>query len=249
MRRPDYDRRVVVTGVGVISPVGNDKETAWSNLVNGVSGLAPITYFDTSQDTTKMAGEVQGFDAKEWMDPKAARRSESSLHFGVAAGKQALADSGFELTDENRTEVGVIFGSGAGGQQLMIDNYVSLHDRGHRTVAPTFLANALGDSPSGMIAIETGAIGHNVAMVSACATGTHNIGEAAEAIRRGDCIAIISGSNEAPLIEVGHDGFSNMRGMGMPRPGEGPETVSRPFDATRDGFILGEGGGQVCVAT
>ena len=117
MRRPDYDRRVVVTGLGVISPVGNDKATAWSNLVNGVSGLGPITYFDTEPYEAKVAGEVHDFDAKVWMDPKAARRSESSLHFGVAAAKQALADSGFELTDENRTEVGVIFGSGAGGQR------------------------------------------------------------------------------------------------------------------------------------
>jgi 3-oxoacyl-(acyl-carrier-protein) synthase len=179
------------------------------------------------------------------MDAKAARRSESSLHFGVAAAKQALADSGFELTDENRTEVGVVFGSGAGGQQLMIDNYVGLTSRGNRTVAPTFIANALVDSCSGMIAIETGAIGHNVCMVSACATGTHNVGEAAEAIRRGDCIAVISGSTEAPLLEVAHAGFSNMRGMGLPRPGEPLETVSRPFDATRDGFVLGEGSGSL----
>jgi 3-oxoacyl-[acyl-carrier-protein] synthase II len=245
MRRPDYDRRVVVTGLGVISPVGNDKATAWSNLVSGNSGLDQITYFDTAPYEAKLAGEVQDFDAKEWMDPKAARRSESSLHFGVAAAKQALADSGFELTDANRADVGVIFGSGAGGQQLMIDNYVALHERGNRTVAPTFIANALVDSCSGMIAIETGAIGHNVCLVSACATGTHNVGEAAEAIRRGDCIAVISGSTEAPLLEVAHAGFSNMRGMGMPRPGEAPQTVSRPFDATRDGFVLGEGAGSL----
>jgi 3-oxoacyl-[acyl-carrier-protein] synthase II len=241
MRRPDYDRRVVVTGLGVISPVGNDTATAWSNLVNGVSGLGPITHFDTAPYEAKVAGEVHDFKAADWMDAKAARRSESSLHFGVAAAKQALADSGFVLDDENRTEVGVVFGSGAGGQQLMIDNYVALHDRGNRTVAPTFIANALVDSCSGMIAIETGAIGHNVCMVSACATGTHNVGEAAEAIRRGDCIAVISGSTEAPLLEVAHAGFSNMRGMGLPRPGEAPQTVSRPFDATRDGFVLGEG--------
>jgi 3-oxoacyl-[acyl-carrier-protein] synthase II len=245
MRRPDYDRRVVVTGLGVISPVGNDKATAWTNLVNGNSGLDQITYFDTDPYEAKVAGEVRDFDAKTWMDPKAARRSESSMHFGVAAAKQALTDSGFELTDENRTEVGVIFGSGAGGQQLMIDNYVALHERGNRTVAPTFIANALVDSCSGMIAIETGAIGHNVCMVSACATGTHNVGEAAEAIRRGDCIAVISGSTEAPLLEVAHAGFSNMRGMGLPRPGESPQTVSRPFDATRDGFVLGEGAGSL----
>jgi 3-oxoacyl-[acyl-carrier-protein] synthase II len=245
MRRPDYDRRVAVTGLGVISPVGNDKATAWDNLVNGVSGLGEITHFDTSPYEAKVAGEVRDFDAKEWMDPKAARRSETSLHFGVAAAKQALADSGFELTDENRTEVGVVFGSGAGGQQLMIDNYVTLQEKGPRTVAPTFIANALVDSCSGMIAIETGAIGHNVCMVSACATGTHNVGEGAEAIRRGDCIAVISGSTEAPLLEVAHAGFSNMRGMGLPRPGEEPQTVSRPFDATRDGFVLGEGAGSL----
>jgi len=245
MRRPDYDRRVVVTGLGVISPVGNDKTTAWNHLVEGVSGLDTITRFDPTPYEAKAAGEIRDFRAADWMDPKAARRSESSLHFGVAAAKQALADSGFELTDENRTEVGVIFGSGAGGQQLMIDNYVALHERGARTVAPTFIANALVDSCSGMIAIETGAIGHNMCVVSACATGTHNVGEAAEAIRRGDCIAVITGSTEAPLLEVAHAGFSNMRGMGMPRPGESLQTVSRPFDATRDGFVLGEGAGSL----
>ncbi len=245
MRKPDYDRRVVVTGLGVISSVGNDPKTAWANLVNGVSGLGPITRFDTTPYEAKLGGEVHDFDPAAWMDPKAARRSEASLHFGVAAGKQALADSGFEITDENRTEVGVVFGSGAGGQTLMIDNYVSMKARGPRTVAPTFIANALVDSASGMLAIETGAIGHNLCVVSACATGTHSIGEGAEAIRRGDCIAVISGSTEAPLLEVGHAGFSNMRGMGMPRPGEGPETVSRPFDATRDGFVLGEGAGSL----
>src|SRR4051794_24547441 len=207
--------------------------------------MGPITRFDPTPYEAKLAGEVHDFKASDWMDPKAARRSESSMHFGVAAAKQALASSGFELTDENRTEVGVIFGSGAGGQNLMLENWDSLNDRGPRTVAPTFIANALTESCSGMIAIETGAIGHNMCVVSACATGTHNVGEAAEAIRRGDCIAVISGSTEAPLLEVGHAGFSNMRGMGMPRPGEAPETVSRPFDLTRDGFVLGEGSGAL----
>ena len=245
MRKADYDRRVVVTGLGVISSVGNDIATAWGNLVNGVSGLGPITRFDTSAYEAKLGGEVHDFTASDWMDPKAARRSEASLHYGVAAAKQALTASGFELTDENRTEVGVVFGSGAGGQNLLLANYDALRVRGPRTVAPTFIANALPDSASGMIAIETGAIGHNMCVVSACATGTHNVGEAAEAIRRGDCIAVISGSTESPLIEVAHAGFTNMRGMGMPRPGEGPETVSRPFDATRDGFVLGEGSGSL----
>jgi len=245
LRKPDYNRRVVVTGLGVISSIGNDVATAWNNLVEGHSGLGLITKFDPSPYPAQWAGEVHDFEASDWMDAKAARRSESSLHFGVAAAKQALADSGFELTDENRTEVGVIFGSGAGGQSMMIDNYIALHERGNRTVAPTFIANALVDSTSGMIAIETGAIGHNVCMVSACATGTHNVGEAAEAIRRGDCIAVISGSTEAPLLEIGHASFSNMRGMGLPRPDEPFTTLSRPFDLTRNGFVLGEGAGSL----
>jgi 3-oxoacyl-(acyl-carrier-protein) synthase len=126
---------------------------------------------------------------------------------------------------------------------LMIDNYATLKEKGPNRVSPTFIANALVDSTSGMIAIETGAIGHNIAVVSACSTGTHNVAEAAEAIRRGDCLAVISGSTEAPLLEVAHAGFENMRGLGLPRPGEPIETVSRPFDATRNGFVLGEGAG------
>ena len=243
MRKPDYDRRVVVTGLGVISPVGNDVKTAWGNLVRGHSGLREITKFDVSRYEAKAAGEVRDFNATDWMDPKAVRRSESAMWFGVAAGKQAVADSGFEITDANREEVGVVFGSGAGGQQLMIDAWINLHEKGPRSVPPTFIANALVDSTSGMLAIETGAIGHNVCIVSACATGTHSVAEGAEAIRRGDCIAVISGSTEAPLLETAHAGFTNMRGMGMPRPGEGLETVSRPFDKTRDGFVLGEGAG------
>jgi len=245
VRKPDYDRRVVVTGLGVISPVGNDVTTAWGNLIRGQSGLREITKFDVSKYEAKAAGEVRDFNAAEWMDAKAVRRSETSMHFGVAAAKQALVDSGFEITDENREDVGIVFGSGAGGQQLMIEAWINLHEKGPRSVAPTFIANALVDSASGMIAIETGAIGHNVCIVSACATGTHNVAEGAEAIRRGDCIAVISGSTEAPLLETAHAGFTNMRGMGLPRPGEPLETVSRPFDKTRDGFVLGEGAGSL----
>jgi 3-oxoacyl-[acyl-carrier-protein] synthase II len=241
VRTPDYNRRVAVTGLGVISPVGNDKETAWDNLVRGRSGLVEITKFDSSRYEHHVAGEVRDFDAKAWMDPKAVRRSESSLHFGVAAAKQAIADSGFTIDDSNRVDVGVVFGCGGGGQSLFIENMATLNEKGPRSVSPTFIANGLVDSTSGMIAIETGAIGHNVCIVSACATGTHNVAEGAEAIRRGDCIAVISGSTEAPLLEVAHAGFANMRGLGSPRPGEGLETVSRPFDLTRDGFVLGEG--------
>ena len=245
MRKPDYERRVAVTGLGVVSPVGNDVPTAWDNLVRGKSGLAEITKFDVSRYEAKAAGEVRDFNPADWMDAKAVRRSESAMWFGVSAAKQALADSGFEITDENREDVGVVFGSGAGGQQLMIEAWINLHEKGPRSVPPTFIANALVDSTSGMISIETGAIGHNVCIVSACATGTHSVAEGAEAIRRGDCVAIISGSTEAPLLETAHAGFTNMRGMGLPRPGEPLQTVSRPFDKTRDGFVLGEGAGSL----
>jgi 3-oxoacyl-[acyl-carrier-protein] synthase II len=245
VRSPDYTRRVAVTGLGVISPVGNDKDTAWNHLVEGVSGLGEITRFDASGYDHHFGGEVRDFDPSAWMDPKAVRRSEHEMHFGVAAAKQSVADAGFEITDENRADVGVVFGSGAGGQLLMIGSYATLKERGPSRVPPTFIANALVDSTSGMIAIETGAIGHNICIVSACATGTHNVAEAAEVIRRGDCTAVISGSTEAPLIEVAHAGFENMRGLGMPRPGEAVQTVSRPFDRTRNGFVLGEGAGAL----
>jgi 3-oxoacyl-[acyl-carrier-protein] synthase II len=247
VRQPDYNRRVVVTGLGVVSPVGNDKQTAWDNLMNGRSGIGEITKFDVSRYEQKAAGEVKDFAPTDWMDAKAARRSEASLHYGVAAAKQAIADASFEITDANREDVGVVFGSGAGGQSLMIDNFQVLKEKGPQRVAPTFIANALVDSPSGMIAIETGAIGHNICIVSACATGTHNVAEGAEAIRRGDCIAVISGSTEMPLLEVGHAGFGNMRGLGNPRPGEPLASVSRPFDATRDGFVLGEGAASLLL--
>ena len=136
MRKPDYERRVVVTGLGVISSVGNDPKTAWSRLVNGVSGLVPLTRFDTTPYDAKWGGEVHDFVAGDWMDHKAARRSETTMAYGVASAKQAIADSGFEITDENRTEVGVVYGSGAGGQALMIESVNNLRDKGPRSVAP-----------------------------------------------------------------------------------------------------------------
>ena len=149
MRSPDFTRRVVVTGVGVVSPVGNDKDTAWTNLTEGRSGLDVLTRFDPSAYEANAAGEVKDFEPTAWMDAKAVRRSEREMHYGVAAAKQALTDSGFEITDANRVDVGVVFGSGAGGQQLMIDNFTTLVEKGPNRVQPTFIANALVDSTSG----------------------------------------------------------------------------------------------------
>jgi 3-oxoacyl-[acyl-carrier-protein] synthase II len=247
VRQPDYSRRVVVTGLGVISPVGNDKDTVWANLLNGVSGLREITRFDTSTYSHKWAGEVQDFDATAWMDPKAVRRSEPAMWYGVAAAKQAIADAGLEITDANREDIGVVYGTGAGGQTLMIENWEVLKTKGHNRVAPTFIANGLVDSTSGMIAIETGAIGTNLCVVTACSTGTNCVGEAAELIRRGDVHTVIAGSSEMPLLEVAHAGFGNMRGMGSPREGRPVADISRPFDRSRDGFVLGEGGGGLIL--
>ena len=241
MRRPDYNRRIVVTGLGTVSPIGNDVDTVWSNLVAGCSGRAPITRFDASGYESNVAGEVKGFDAREWMDFKAARRTGLNVQFGVAAAKQALADSGIQVTEQNRDDLGIIFASGAGEPKLMMDNKQIWDTKGARLVSPFFIANMLVDTASGQIAIETGIRGHNMAVVTACSTGTHSIGEAAEAIRRGDCTAIIAGSTESPIYEMVWVGFGSMRGIGTPRTGEPVQTVSRPFDLTRNGFILGEG--------
>ncbi len=247
MRRPDYDRRVAVTGLGIISPVGTSVDTAWDNIVNGVSGLNRITRWDPEVTSCHAAGEVNDFDPKEWMNFKAVRRTDKNVVFGVAAAKQAMADSGFEIDEGNAEEVGVYFGSGVGGPGLMADAIEALDDKGTKAVSPFFIANMLPDTASGQIAIELGAKGPNMAIVTACSTGTHNIGEAAEAIRRGDFIAGVCGSTETPLYEVGYVGFSNMRGMGTPREGRPLGDISRPFDRTRDGFVLGEGAGALLL--
>jgi 3-oxoacyl-[acyl-carrier-protein] synthase II len=247
MRRPDHTRRVVITGLGIVSPVGCSVDTAWSNIVAGRSGLGEITRWDTTNHDQKIAGEIKDFNAADWMDFKAARRTEINVVFGVAAAKQALTDSGLAVTSENRDDIGIIFGSGAGGPKLMMDNVAIWQNKGARLVSPFFIANMLPDTASGQIAIETGIRGHNMAVVTACSTGTHAVGEAAEAIRRGDCIAVIAGATESPLHEIVHIGFGNMRGMGLPRPGEPIQTACRPFDLTRNGFILGEGAGALMV--
>jgi 3-oxoacyl-[acyl-carrier-protein] synthase II len=247
VRKPDYNRRVVVTGMGVVSPIGNDLDTVWQNLVNGHSGIGKITHFDTTPYEHKAGGEVHDFDVTKFFNFKDARRTETTVHFAVASARMAVADSGLEITDENRYDVGVIYGSGGGGQGLFISNQEVWHSRGARSVSPFFIANGLVDASSGTIAIETGAKGHNFCPVSACSTGTTAIGEAAEAIRRGDCTAVIAGSAESPLLELVHIGFTNMRGLGTPLPGQPIGTVSRPFDRTRDGFVLGEGAGALIL--
>ena len=181
------------------------------------------------------------------MDFKAVRRTDKNVVFGVAAAKQAVADAGLVIDAGNAEDIGVIFGSGVGGPALMQDAMATLANKGPKSVSPFFIANMLPDTASGQIAIETGAKGNNMCIVTACSTGTHNIGEAAEGIRRGDFFAAICGATETPLYEVGYVGFSNMRGMGTPREGRPLTDISRPFDRTRDGFVLGEGAGALVV--
>jgi 3-oxoacyl-[acyl-carrier-protein] synthase II len=247
MRRPDFSRRVAVTGLGVISPIGQDIDTMWDSLSRGVSGLKRITRWDPSPYEAQVAGEINDFDGTQWMDFKAIRRTDRNVVLGVAAAKQALADSGLAVDESNRDDIGIYFGSGAGGPLLLMEQRLNWENKGQRTVSPFFIANMLPDTASGQIAIETGIRGPNMCIVTACSTGTHNIGEAAEGIRRGDFVACLTGATENPLHELAHIGFSNMRGMGLPRPGEPLEDVSRPFDKTRNGFVLGEGAGALML--
>lgn len=246
MRKPDFTRRVVVTGLGIVSPVGSDIQTAWDNLVAGRSGLREITYWDPSSTECRAAGEVHDLDPNVWMDFKAVRRTDKNVVFAVAAAKQAAADAGLEIDASTAEEVGVVFGSGAGGPGLMANAIETMKTR-PKSVSPFFIANMLPDTASGQIAIELGAKGPNMCVVTACSTGTNNIGEAAEGIRRGDFHTVITGSTETPLYEVAYIGFSNMRGMGTPREGRPLTDISRPFDRTRDGFVLGEGAGAMIL--
>ncbi len=247
MRKPDYSRRIAVTGLGIVSPIGSDIPTAWKNLVEGRSGLKRITRWDPEPYDCKVAGEVDDFDPTAWMNFKEVRRTDRNVVLGVAASKKALADAGLEVTEANRDDIAIYFGSGGGGSKLLMDNLETWEAKGARAVSPFFIANMLPDTASGQIAIETGIRGPNMCIITACSTGTHNIGEAAELIRRGDVVAAIAGSTETPLHELIHIGFSNMRGMGTPRPGEPDQTISRPFDITRNGFVLGEGAGAMIL--
>ena len=247
MRKPDFTRRVAVTGLGIVSPIGSEVDTVWQHLVDGVSGLGHITYWDPAPYDCQVAGEVHDFDPAAWMTFKEVRRTDKNVVLGVAAAKKALAHSGLEVSHANRDEIAVVFGSGGGGSRLLMESRQTWETKGARAVSPFYIANMLPDTASGQIAIETGIRGPNMCIVTACSTGTHNIGEAAELIRRGDVIAALAGSTESPLHELIHIGFSNMRGMGTPRPGEAEQTISRPFDITRDGFVLGEGAGAVIL--
>ncbi len=244
-------RRAVVTGYGVLSPVGIGADATWDALVSGRSGIDDITLFDSSPFEVKVAGEVKGFDATQYMDARDVRRHDRCTHLAVAATGEALrragllGDDGRVTGDVNRDRFGMVFGTGIGGIGILLEGQMTLVERGPRRVSPFLLPHMLPDSPSGQVAIQYGLRGPNMAVVSACATGGHAIGEAMEAIVRGQADVMLGAGAEAPLVPLAFAGFSQMRALGTPRdPDTGeydPKMASRPFDATRDGFVVAEG--------
>jgi len=230
-------RRVVVTGLGIVSPVGNDMPTSWANLIAGRSGIGPITLFDPSPFAVRIAGEVKGFDTVGHIEPKEARRMDRCSQFAVVATQEALADANLRMDREDAERVGVIIGSAAGGLGTVIEQQQVLIERGPRRLSPFFVQNMLCDSPSGQVAIATGAKGPNMAVVSACATGSHAVGEAMETIRRGDADVMIAGGAEATVLPLIIGGFVVMNALANH---EDPTKASRPFDAKRNGFVVSE---------
>jgi 3-oxoacyl-[acyl-carrier-protein] synthase II len=231
--------RVVVTGMGFVTPIGCDVETVWSNLVEGASGVGPVTRFDTSGYPTRIAAEVRGFSPEEHMDRKTARNAARYAQFALAAAQLGLADADLDPRDLDPQRVGVIVSSGIGGLDEIERNHRVMLQRGFRRMSPYVIPMMLNDMAPGLIATHTGARGPNFAVVSACASSTHAIGEAAALIRRGDADAVLAGGAEACITPFAMGGFCQMRAMSERN--DEPERASRPFDAGRDGFVMGEG--------
>ena len=238
-------RRVVVTGLGAITPLGNDVSSTWDGLTSGRSGIDRISLFDPSSLAVQIDGEVKGFDPLEYVDRKDLRRMDRNVQFAVAAARQAVADARLCIKSENAESVGVIVGSAIGGIKTMLDQQKVLDERGPTRLSPFFLQNLIPDTASGQVAIYLGAKGPNMAIVSACATGGHALGEAAETIRRGDADAMIAGGTEAAIVPLVVAGFTVMRALATDD--ESPQTACRPFDKTRQGFVMAEGAAMLVL--
>jgi len=237
--------RVVITGMGTINPLGLDVETTWQNLVAGKSGAGPITRFDPSPFLTKIACQVNDFDPEDYMDHKDARRLDRYIQFAIASTVQALKQAELTIDESNADDVGVIIGSGIGGLLTIDQGYHDLFEKGPMRVSPLTGPMMIANMAAGQIAITFGAAGPNFCIVSACATGTNVLGEAFELIRRGDAVAVIAGGSEAPFVPFGMAAFH--RTGALSRRNDDPERASRPFDAQRDGFVFGEGGGVMIL--
>ena len=234
-------RRVVITGLGILSPVGNSLAQAWDNIVNGRSGIAPITKFDASSLPSRFAGELKNFNPADWMSAKEVRRMDSFIHYGIAATKMAIDDAGLIVTEENAERIGVNVGSGIGGLPMIEDTVREIVAKGPRRISPFFVPGSIVNMVAGMISIIYGLKGPNVSMVSACTTAAHCIGDAARFIEYGDADVMIAGGAEATVSMAGIGGFCACKALSERN--DSPETASRPFDRDRDGFVLGEGAG------
>ncbi len=238
-------RRVVITGLGLLTPVGNKVEESWKNIVAGKSGIAPITAFDASDFTTRISGSVKNFDATEYLSVKDIKKMDLFIHFGIAAGVQALNDSGLEVTDENAERIGVAIGSGIGGLPTIEKNRDAFVAGGPRKISPFFVPSSIINMVSGNLSIMRGLKGPNISIVSACTTGAHNIGDAARMISYGDADVMVAGGSEMATSALGVGGFAAARALSTRN--DDPQAASRPWDRDRDGFVLGDGAGVVVL--
>ena len=238
-------RRVVVTGLGCVSPIGNSVTDSWDALLAGISGIATITRFDASPFSTHFAGEVKGFNVEDYMPGKEARHMDTFIHYGMAAGMQAMQDSGLQVTEENAERIGVIVGSGIGGLPMIEQTHTELTNRGPRRISPFFVPASIINMISGHLSIKYGLKGPNIAIVTACTTGLHCIGEAGRMIEYGDADVIIAGGAESTISPLGLGGFASARALSSRN--DDPATASRPWDKDRDGFVLGEGAGVMVL--
>ena len=239
-------RRVVITGLGIVSPVGSSLDLAWSNILAGKSGIVPITKYDVSLYTTRFAGLVsEDFKPESAMGPKELRKTDPFIHYGVAACKQALADAGIEITEANRERIGVLVGSGIGGIGKIEDEVESLHKGGPKKVSPFFVPGSIINMVSDYASIEMGIAGPSFATVSACTTAAHSIGVAARLIQAGDCDICLAGGAEAGSSPAGMAGFCQARALSTRN--DDPQHASRPWDKDRDGFVLGDGAGVLVL--
>ena len=238
-------RRVVVTGLGVVSPVGSTLDSFWAAIQAGESGIGPITYFDATAFDTKFAGQVKGFNIEEFVPKKEARRMDPFCHYGVAAAKMAVADSGLDMAQEDPTRIGVVAASGVGGLQILQSQMDVLRTKGPGRFSPFMIPQMITNILPGLISINHGMKGPNFAIVTACASGTHCIGEALRLIRYGAADAFVCGGAEGAICELGVGGFNAMRALSTRN--DSPQTASRPFDKDRDGFVMGEGAGMLVV--
>lgn len=238
-------KRVVITGMGVVSPIGNDVSTFWDRLIAGQSGISRIESMDVSEYPCQIAGEVKDFNPEQYMDKKEARRFDRFTQFAVAASVQAMQDAALHITDENAERCGVYIGSGIGGIHTLLDNYKLLLDRGPKRVSPFVVPTMIANMASGQISIMFGLRGPNSSPISACATGTNAIGDAYKMIQRGAADVMLAGGAEAAIVDLALAGFGNAKALSTRN--DDPQRASRPFDMNRDGFVMAEGAGVVVL--